>query len=101
MVASVLLTTPCGKAALLQYAVKGLHAIQGAGSAINAAEAEASGDVGGMLLNSAGAMFSFGRFRQACFAAGTPIRTPEGSKPIEQLQVGDLVLARDEHHPDS
>jgi TPR repeat protein len=28
------------------------------------------------------------------FIAGTPVRTPEGPRPIEQLQVGDLVLTR-------
>src|SRR5436309_2321000 len=54
MVAGVLIPTPCGKAALLKYAVKGLHAIQSAGSAINAAEAAQNGDVAGMLLNGAG-----------------------------------------------
>lgn len=31
-----------------------------------------------------------------CFAAGTPVLTPEGVKPIELLQTGDFVLARDE-----
>lgn len=31
-----------------------------------------------------------------CFAAGTPILTPKGAKPIERLQPGDFVLARDE-----
>ena len=36
-----------------------------------------------------------------CFAAGTPIRTPQGQMPIEQLRVGDLVLSRDEHDPNS
>jgi len=32
----------------------------------------------------------------ACFAAGTPLLTPEGSKPIERFAVGDLVLSRPE-----
>ncbi len=31
-----------------------------------------------------------------CFAKGTPVLTPDGEKPIDELQVGDLVLARDE-----
>lgn len=31
-----------------------------------------------------------------CFAKGTPVLTPEGERPIDELQVGDLVLARDE-----
>jgi serpin B len=33
-----------------------------------------------------------------CFAAGTPVLTPEGEKPIELLRAGDFVLARDEHN---
>jgi serine protease inhibitor len=33
-----------------------------------------------------------------CFAAGTPVMTPDGEKRIEELQAGDYVLARDEHH---
>lgn len=32
-----------------------------------------------------------------CFPAGTPIRTPDGDRPIESLRPGDLVLSRDEH----
>jgi hypothetical protein len=36
----------------------------------------------------------------ACFVAGTPMRTPEGSKPIEEIQAGDLVLSRDENDPE-
>jgi tetratricopeptide (TPR) repeat protein len=30
-----------------------------------------------------------------CFAAGTPVRTPEGLAPIETIRVGDLVLSQD------
>jgi hypothetical protein len=32
----------------------------------------------------------------SCFAAGTPIATPSGHRPIEELELGDLVLAYDE-----
>ena len=35
-----------------------------------------------------------------CFAAGTPVLTPAGSTPIEQLKAGDLVYARDENNPE-
>jgi hypothetical protein len=35
-----------------------------------------------------------------CFAVGTPLLTPDGSKPIEQFKVGDLVLSRDENTPE-
>jgi hypothetical protein len=37
-----------------------------------------------------------GRF---CFAAGTPLLTPEGGKPIERFAPGDWVLARPEGDP--
>ncbi len=39
-------------------------------------------------------------YLKSCFAAGTPLRTPEGSKAIEEFQPGDLILARDEFDPD-
>ena len=34
---------------------------------------------------------------ECCFAVGTPLLMPHGAKAIEELQVGDLVLSRDEH----
>ena len=40
-----------------------------------------------------------------CFAAGTLVRTPDGSRPIEQIEVGDPVLSQNvttgalEYHP--
>lgn len=33
----------------------------------------------------------------ACFVAGTRVRTPQGSKPIENFKGGELVLSRHEH----
>jgi hypothetical protein len=33
---------------------------------------------------------------KAWFAAGTPLLTPDGSKPIEEIRIGDLVLSRPE-----
>jgi RHS repeat-associated protein len=32
-----------------------------------------------------------------CFAAGTPLLTPDGSKMIEDFRAGDMVVSRDEH----
>jgi hypothetical protein len=34
--------------------------------------------------------------RISCFAAGTPVWTDRGPMPIEQVEVGDLVLAQDQ-----
>jgi Pretoxin HINT domain len=36
-----------------------------------------------------------------CFAAGTPLLTPEGSKYIEDFRVGDLILSRAEDDPEA
>jgi Pre-toxin TG len=35
-----------------------------------------------------------------CFAAGTPLRTPDGSKPIDSFQEGELLLSRHEDDPE-
>jgi hypothetical protein len=68
--------------------------VQGATGAV---DKFASGDIMGGLLDLTQASVNAWRFSQACFAAGTPLLTPQGSKAIEQLQVGDLVLARSEY----
>src|SRR5262249_29922927 len=39
-----------------------------------------------------------GYLRMSCFAKGTPVWTKTGLRPIDQLQMGDLVLAQ---NPDS
>ncbi len=36
----------------------------------------------------------------SCFAAGTPLLTPNGDKAVEQFMVGDLILSRHEDFPD-
>jgi len=35
-----------------------------------------------------------------CFTAGTKVQTDEGEENIEDIEVGDLVLAKDENNPD-
>lgn len=35
-----------------------------------------------------------------CFTAGTKVLTDEGEKPIEEIEVGDKVLSKDENHVD-
>jgi hypothetical protein len=34
-------------------------------------------------------------FHHSCFAAGTPVATVDGPRPIESVKVGDLVLSQD------
>lgn len=40
-------------------------------------------------------VYSDRRTRCECFIAGTPVWTIAGARPIEQLQIGDLVLSQD------
>src|SRR5262249_3519647 len=56
----------------------------------------------GMLssLKSWGITAALSRFQRACFTAGTPLLTPEGSKLIEEFQPGDQLLSRSEFDED-
>jgi hypothetical protein len=54
--------------------------------------------VGGGLMGLAGNANTI--LNTACFAAGTPLLTPDGSKFIEDIRVGDLVLSRHEDDPE-
>lgn len=55
---------------------------------------QASGNFEKQLINSSPCCHVY-----RSFVAGTPIRTPDGPKPIEQLVPGEFVLARPEHDP--
>ena len=48
------------------------------------------------MLDTVEAAVGVQRMLQACFVAGTPLLTPEGSKRIEEFAVGDWVLSRNE-----
>jgi hypothetical protein len=73
--------------------------VGGAGGSLGAAAGSVGGtSSGGAVGSSAGGVGgtlgyggSFG-----CFVAGTPIATPSGAVAIEELRLGDLVLAYDE-----
>jgi hypothetical protein len=55
--------------------------------------------VGGGLLGLVGNVSTINN--ASCFAPGTPLLTPDGSKFIEDIRVGDLVLSRDADDPES
>jgi hypothetical protein len=46
--------------------------------------------------SAAGTYAAMRNIMSTCFAAGTPLRTPDGAKAIEDFRPGDLVLSRDE-----
>ena len=56
--------------------------------------------VGGALGTVASKLSSALRIT-GCFAAGTPILTPEGSKPIEEIRPGDWVITAPDDDPDA
>src|SRR5262249_35771654 len=93
------------------YAEKGLrNAVQA--SAVNVAAAGGGAAfalaTGNDPLQGAQTALSFANLFQAsrelmkrgCFAAGTPLRTPEGHKAIEEFREGDLLLSRSDADPD-
>jgi hypothetical protein len=78
-----------------------LNGVQAAGGSLNAEENFKKGNyiwAGFDLLGVAGNMSAMGR---ACFAAGTPLLTPDGDKPIEQFRPGDWVLSASEFDPEA
>ena len=86
----VAMVNPCGMVA------KGLSAYYAVSSALefaaNPTDPMAGLHILGVIGGVAG-MFS------ACFAAGTPILTPDGAITVEQIKCGDLVHSRDESDP--
>jgi hypothetical protein len=87
---------PCSMSSVGATGYRTLNGIQAIGGTLNATENFANGkplQAGVELLNVAGNLASF---KLHCFIAGTPIRTPSGSVPIEEIQAGDLVLSRSE-----
>ncbi len=90
---------PCALGAAARWAYRGLDAIQAVynlGSVYSDLEQGHYFAAGLDALSVFGSVFNMFR---ACFVAGTPLLTPEGSKPIEQFEVGDKLLSRDEFTP--
>ena len=92
---------PCAMTRSMGAAFKGISALQGMGDGINAYDSYNNGDYLGAGMGALGLLGSASSLLQSCFAAGTPILTPEGSKPIEQFRPGDWVLAAPEDDPEA
>src|SRR5205807_614531 len=80
-------------------AIRGLNLVQGIGGTFNFVENLQKENYWTAALDALGVVGNVAQVLRACFAAGTPLLTPEGSKPIEEFRVGDLVLSRSEYHP--
>ena len=91
---------PCAMGnAAARVGFRSIQVMQAAGGVGNAVNNLAQGNYVAAAFDIVGVFGNVAAFRRACFAAGTPLLTPTGAKPIEWLQVGDLVLARAEHDP--
>lgn len=76
----------------------GISGHRATGTLEGALRGAATGAAFGALMG--GGMSSLGNIAglmKSCFSAGTPLLTPDGSKPIEAFRPGDLVLSRDEN----
>ena len=82
-----------------QLLLNGMRGASGMAGAYEAGrDAYAKGDWWGVAgAAGKGAWSLWQALQMQCFARGTPIRTPDGWKPIEHIQPGDLVLSINEH----
>ncbi len=99
LMAFQMVINPCALGAAARWAYRlyeGAQAIYNLGSAYSNFEQGNYFAAGLDALSVFGSVFNMFR---ACFVAGTPLLTPEGSKPIEQFEVGDTLLSRDELNP--
>jgi len=83
----------------VQWIAKALMAGDAINHVGNAWDALLTGDYGGAARELAFAGLDIIGLFSSCFAAGTPLLTPEGSKNIEDFQVGDAILSRNEADP--
>ena len=91
---------PCAMASLPALGLKGLNAAQAVNGVMNASDNIAKGNYGSAALDILGVAGNVSVLGKSCFVAGTPILTPEGSKPIEELKPGDRVLSKGQFDPD-
>ena len=92
-------SNPCALGSTIGIPVRLINAGQAVGGTINAGENVLAGNYGSALLDVVGVAGNAGQVLRPCFAAGTPIRTKTGTILIENLQVGDRVLSRNEFDP--
>jgi RHS repeat-associated protein len=92
---------PCTMGAFAQGSFRILTSLQVGSGVINAYQAYQAGDNLGAAMSALTAVMASAQFFRTCFAAGTPILTPEGSKPIEEIRPGHWVLSAPEDGPEA
>lgn len=89
----------CAVAKFAQTGLKVMHGVTAATRISSGFDKFAEGDYLGGFADFVDAGANAFMMGKACFVAGTPILTPEGSRCIEELKVGDYVFSRDENDP--
>ncbi len=95
------MANPCAMAPGYAASLRALAAMEAAGNASGGFASFQNGQYAQGALQLASALMGAYQLSQACFAAGTPILTPDGSVPIEDLRVGDWVIAKPEDDPEA
>jgi RHS repeat-associated protein len=92
--------SPC-QAGSMSTGLRAINGIQAGGGLLNAGDNFSKGNNAAGILDLIGVWGNASQMNQSCFAAGTPILTVDGAKPIEEIRIGDLVLSRPEHDSDA
>src|SRR5262249_41056210 len=97
--AAIGMANPCAAAGLARPAIYAVNGVQACGNAIGLADNLRQGNWGSAAFNAMGLYGNMSMLRRTCFVAGTPLLTPDGSKPIEEFKLGDLILSSHEDDP--
>ena len=90
---------PCGAGVLASIGIKAVNGIQAVGNAWSFSDNMQAGNYGSAAMDAVGLLGNVSQMLRACFAAGTPLLTPDGWKPIEDFREGDLLLSASEDDP--
>ena len=83
---------PCAIGRVISAGLRGLIGAPSVGNALNDYDGYNRGDCLGAGLSTLGAIAGAFQAFAPCFAAGTPLRTPDGDKPIEQFYERPLIV---------
>ncbi|HEV3256345.1 MAG TPA: polymorphic toxin-type HINT domain-containing protein, partial [Gemmataceae bacterium] len=92
---------PCAVGGMAGMGLRGVSGLQAVGAAGSAGDNFSQGHYVAGSMDALAAIMSASQAGRACFAAGTPLLTPEGDKPIEQFRPGDLILSAPEEDPEA
>ncbi len=91
---------PCNAVGWAGHGIRAVNGVQAVGNVVNGVENVEAGNYGQAALDFVGAAGNVAQMTRQCFAAGTPLVTPEGSKPIEEFAPGDVLLSAPEDDPE-